>query len=46
MPPAHTYAAMQLLHGNIYESSLIYQALINSRLRSLSLANKPGAPLS
>jgi len=24
---------MRLLHGNIYESSLIYQALINSWLR-------------
>ncbi|WFP63246.1 hypothetical protein [Mesorhizobium sp. WSM4904] len=33
MPPAHFYAALQLLHGNIYESSLIYRALINSRLR-------------
>jgi hypothetical protein len=33
VPPAYRYAATQLLHGNIYESSLIYQALINSWLR-------------
>jgi hypothetical protein len=40
VPPAHRYAAMQLLHGNIYESSLIYQAFINSWLRMpLSVMN-------
>jgi hypothetical protein len=33
MPPAYCYAALQLLHGNIYESSVIYLALINSWLR-------------
>ena len=33
MPPAYRYAAMQLLHGSIYESSLIYRPLINSWLQ-------------
>jgi len=46
MPPAYRYAAAQLLHGNIHESSLIYQALINSWLHSLSLVIKPWAPSS
>ncbi|CDX57364.1 hypothetical protein MPL1032_210095 [Mesorhizobium plurifarium] len=40
MPPAYGYAAMRLLHGNIHESSLIYQPLINSWLRSPSLVIK------
>ena len=43
MPPAYRYAAMRLLHGSIHESSVLYQALINSWLRLPSLVIKPQA---
>jgi hypothetical protein len=46
MPPAHCYAALQLLHGNIYESSLIYHVEINPGLQIARSAATPRAAAS